>query len=180
MDEVRSQRTVGTKIVRVIEGDLTRQKVDAIVNAANSRLQHGGGVAGAIVRRGGAGIQKESDRIGFTAVGKAVMTSAGLLEARFVIHAVGPRWGGGGEDEKLASAVCSSLDLADARRLETLAMPAISSGIFGFPLERCARVITRALISWLAAHPESSLRQVDICLLGGPIVHHFVEALRES
>jgi len=180
MEMVRSQRTVAGKAVRVVEGDLTEQKVDAIVNAANTHLQHGGGVAGVIVRKGGSVIQEESDRIGFTPVGQASITSAGRLKARFVIHAVGPRWGEGEEDEKLASAVCSSLDLASEKGLQTVAFPAISAGIFGFPKERCAQVITRALVSWLKEHPDSSLQRVDICLLGGPLVKHFVEAFSEE
>ena len=113
--EIVAEASAGGARVRVIRGDLTEAPVDAIVNAANSHLQHGGGVAGAIVRKGGQVIQEESDRIGYVPVGKAALTSAGRLPARFVIHTVGPRWGEGDEEAKLASAVASALDLAEKR-----------------------------------------------------------------
>ncbi len=96
--EIVAEASAGGARVRVIRGDLTEAPVDAIVNAANSHLQHGGGVAGAIVRKGGQVIQEESDRIGFVPAGKAALTSAGRLPARFVIHTVGPRWGEGDEE----------------------------------------------------------------------------------
>jgi len=177
MEKVHAERKVGQKSLRVVEGDITEQAVDAIVNAANSHLQHGGGVAGAIVRRGGRVIQEESDRIGFTPVGRAAVTSAGRLKARYVIHAVGPRWGEGDEDRKLESAVRSSLELAEEKGVESLALPAISSGIFGFPRDRCARIITRTILGYLEAHPGGSLRRVDVCLRGGEIVRDFEAAL---
>src|SRR5512137_2976755 len=106
------EKTIGAATIRLVSGDLTERDVDAIVNAANSRLQHGGGVAGAIVRKGGQVIQEESDAIGFVPVGGAAMTTAGRLTARHVIHAVGPRMGEGDEDHKLRSAITSVLRLA--------------------------------------------------------------------
>src|SRR5512137_2149408 len=106
------EKTIGAATIRLVSGDLTERDVDAIVNAANSRLQHGGGVAGAIVRKGGWVIQQESDAIGFVPVGSAAMTSAGKLRARQVIHAVGPMMGEGDEDNKLKRAITSVLELA--------------------------------------------------------------------
>src|SRR3990172_3915451 len=130
-------RTTDGKYIRLVQGDITEQKTDAIVNAANSHLQHGGGVAGAIVKKGGQIIQKESDKIGYVPVGKSAITTAGKLPSKYVIHAVGPRWGEGDEDNKLKSAVISSFKLADEKKLKSISIPAISAGIFGFPKDRC-------------------------------------------
>src|SRR5689334_22930847 len=121
--------------LELIEGDITTLDVDAIVNAANEHLQLGGGVAGAIRQKGGPSIQEECNRIGGTPVGTAVMTGAGNLKARQVIHAVGPQMGEGDEDKKLASAVRAALALADRRGFKSIALPAISTGIFGFPID---------------------------------------------
>ncbi|MEM9555090.1 MAG: macro domain-containing protein [Acidobacteriota bacterium] len=115
--------------------------MDAIVNAANEELQLGSGVAGAIREKGGEAIQEECDRIGGTPVGTAVLTGGGDLKAPHVIHAVGPRMGEGDEDRKLQSAVRACLALADRHGLKSIAMPAISAGSFGFPLDRCARIL---------------------------------------
>src|SRR5689334_681962 len=98
MNRVLAEATIGHTIVRLVEGDITEERVDAIVNAANQHLQHGGGVAGAIVRKGGPSIQRESNAIGFTPTGSAAITGAGDLPCKFVIHAVGPVWGSGDED----------------------------------------------------------------------------------
>jgi O-acetyl-ADP-ribose deacetylase (regulator of RNase III) len=151
-------------ILRLVKGDITTEKVDAIVNAANSYLQHGGGVAAAIVHRGGPKIQIESNKIGFVPVGQAALTSAGKLAAKAVIHAVGPRWGEGDEDAKLASAVTSSLALADEHQFSNISFPAISSGIFGFPKDRCAKVILQAIDTYFREHPLSNIKEVRICL----------------
>jgi len=121
------------KILRLVKGDITERDVDVIVNAANSILNHGGGVAGAIVRKGGRLIQEESDKIGSVPVGSAVMTSAGKLRCKAIIHAVGPRMGEGEEDDKLKNAVRTSLLLASQNGFVSISMPAISSGTFGFP-----------------------------------------------
>lgn len=127
--------------IEIIEGDLTELDVDAIVNAANSALQHGGGVAGAISRKGGPSIQRESDEIGHVPVGSAAVTGAGSLSARWVIHAVGPRMGEGNEDEKLRSATRAALDRAEEIGAVSVAFPAISTGIFGYPIDRCASIM---------------------------------------
>lgn len=148
----------------LVQGDITAEAVDAIVNAANSHLQHGGGLAAQIVRVGGSAIQRESDGIAYVPVGHAAITGAGALPCRFVIHAVGPRWGEGDEDRKLGSALASSLALADEHGLRRIAVPAISSGIFGFPKDRCARVLLRSAVQYLADHPASALAQIRFCL----------------
>ena len=122
--------------------DITFARVDAIVNAANEGLQLGSGVAGAIRRRGGQTIQEECDRIGHCAVGSAVVTRGGNLPARWVIHAVGPVWHGGeeGEDVLLASAVLAALGRAEEVGANSVALPAISTGVYGFPVERAAKI----------------------------------------
>jgi O-acetyl-ADP-ribose deacetylase len=162
--QIISERSVDGKILRLVKGDITGRDVDAIVNAANSHLQHGGGVAGAIVRKGGRVIQEESDRIGFTPVGTAVITGAGKLPAKFVIHAVGPRMGEGDEDNKLKSAVASSLTIASQKKLGSISLPAISSGIFGFPKDRCARILVEESAAFLKNNMGTSLRVVEFCI----------------
>ena len=113
--EIIKEALINTTKVRIIRGDLTEASVDAIVNAANSHLRHGGGVAGAIVRKGGSIIQIESDRIGYVPVGECAVTTAGALSAKYVIHTVGPRWGEGDEETKLRSAVRNTLKTALGR-----------------------------------------------------------------
>jgi O-acetyl-ADP-ribose deacetylase (regulator of RNase III) len=166
--------------VRLVPGDLTAAEVDAVVNAANAGLQHGGGVAGAIARRGGPAIQEESDawvrRHGAIAPDRPAITSAGALPCRFVIHAVGPVWGEGDEDAKLAQAVDSALRLAASRNLTTLALPAISTGIFGFPKDRAADVILGALAEYFAGQIRSTLRRVDVTLFDAPTLEAFAQA----
>ncbi len=162
--KIVAQYSENGKTLRVVEGDITERDVDAIVNAANSRLQHGGGVAGAIVRKGGRVIQEESDKIGCVHVGRAAMTGAGRLPAKRVIHAVGPRMGEGGEDEKLESAVLTSLELASSNSLKSVSMPAISSGIFGFPKDRCAKILVRSSLRFIRENPRTSLETIEFCL----------------
>jgi O-acetyl-ADP-ribose deacetylase len=158
-------------VVRVIHGDLTEAPVDAIVNAANSHLQHGGGVAAAIVRKGGMVIQEESNRIGFVPVGGCAVTSAGKLPAHYVIHAVGPRWGEGAEEAKLRSAVKNTLKTAEEKRFSSIGLPAISAGIFGFPKELCARIIVEEILSFI--NEASPLREIDIYLIEPEIIEFF-------
>ena len=133
------------KVIKLVNGDITDRHVDAIVNAANSYLKHGGGVAAAIARKGGTIIQEESDKIiaktGIVSVGSAVSTTAGKLPCKAVIHTVGPRMGEGNEDYKLRKAVRSSLLLASKKGFRSISMPAISSGIFGFSKDRCAKIL---------------------------------------
>jgi len=155
---------IGGTTLRLVSEDLTERDVDAIVNAANSHLQHGGGVAGAIVRKGGRTIQEESDRIGFVPVGGAAMTSGGMLRARHVIHAVGPRMGEGDEDAKLRKAIISVLSLAVEKGLTSISVPAISAGIFGFPKDRCVKILVGETAAFLKKRPETSLHLVEFCI----------------
>jgi O-acetyl-ADP-ribose deacetylase (regulator of RNase III) len=153
MGEVLKEVSLGDRVVKVVKGDITEEDVDAIVNAANSFLKHGGGVAGAIVRKGGKVIQEESDRIveerGRIPVGKAVYTSGGKLKAKYVIHTVGPVWGEGKEEEKLRSAVRSALEVAENLGVSSVALPAISTGIFGYPKREGVKVIVDEVLKFL-------------------------------
>src|SRR4051812_35325279 len=133
------QLTVNGVSIELTEGDITNLDLDAIVNAANSGLILGSGVAGAIRSKGGPTIQRECDAIGHCDVGSAVITGAGNLPAKHVIHAVGPRMGEGSEREKLAGATRSSLELARENGLSSIALPAISTGVFGYPIADCAQ-----------------------------------------
>ncbi len=163
--------------IELLEGDITALALDAIVNAANSHLQHGGGVAGAISRKGGPAIQRESDRIGFVPVGGAAVTSAGSLPAKWVIHAVGPRMGEGDEDAKLRSATVSSLERAEELGARTIAFPAISTGIFGYPIDRCARIMVDAVTRF--APRARTLEKVTFCLFDATAMREFTAALDE-
>lgn len=157
------------RLIRIIEGDITAEAVDAIVNAANEMLAHGGGVAGAIARAGGDTVIDESGRWveqhGYVPTGKAAITRGGNLPARYVIHAVGPVWDGGtkGEEALLAGAIESALSLADEHHLSSIAIPAISTGIFGYPKPLAVPAILLAITRYLDEHPESSLADVRIC-----------------
>jgi len=162
--KIIAEHAVDSRALRLVKGDITERDVDAIVNAANSHLQHGGGVAGAIVKKGGLIIQEESDRIGFTPVGTAVITGAGKLPSKYVIHAVGPRMGEGDEDTKLKNAVLSSLLLASKKNLQSIALPAISSGIFGFPKDRCAQILVTVSADFLKNNLHTSLILVEFCV----------------
>jgi len=162
--KVVAEKTIEGKILRLIQGDITVRNVDAIVNAANSHLQHGGGVAGAIVKKGGQIIQEESNKIGYTPVGTAVITTAGKLPSKFVIHAVGPRMGEGDEDNKLKNAVLSSLKLASEKGLKSISLPAISSGIFGFPKDRCAEILIKEALNHISGNQKSSLQLIEFCV----------------
>ncbi|HXX80693.1 MAG TPA: macro domain-containing protein [Thermodesulfovibrionales bacterium] len=171
--KVISEKKVNTKILRLVQGDITERDVDALVNAANSYLQHGGGVAGAIVRKGGVIIQKESDRIGFVPVGNAAITGAGKLAARYVIHAVGPRMGEGDEDNKLKSAVLSSLVLTSGKGMKSISMPAISSGIFGFPKNRCAEILVTTALRYINENPGTHIELIEFCVYDDLTTEYF-------
>ena len=162
----RTMTTPEGLTIEVCRGDLTAEQTDAIVNAANGHLSHGGGVAAAIVRRGGHRIQAESDawieEFGTLATGEAALTSGGSLPAKAVIHAVGPIWHGGHQSEPqlLRSAVLNALAMAHEHGFESIALPAISSGIFGFPKDRCAEILLGAAVEWSEQQRDSSLRTI--------------------
>jgi len=155
---------IGNGILELLEGDITEMATDAIVNAANAQLQLGGGVAGAIRRKGGPAIQAECNRIGGTFVGGAVVTTGGNLTAKHVIHAVGPRMGEGDEDDKLRNATVNSLRVADENGLKSVAFPAISTGIFGFPIQRCAEIMLKTAADYLDG--QTGLERIVFCLYG--------------
>ena len=163
--------------VTLIRGDLTLQKVDAIVNAANSRLRHGGGVAAMILRKGGQVINEEShawlQEYGELTHEKPAYTSGGNLDCRYIIHAVGPIWGRGDEEDKLAAAIAGSLQLADELSLTSIAFSAISTGIFGFPKKRAARVFYQSFLSYFAPHPESKLTDIRMVVYDDPTSEAF-------
>ncbi|MFX0009999.1 MAG: macro domain-containing protein [Candidatus Hermodarchaeota archaeon] len=144
------------------QGDITELNTDVIVNAANAQLILGGGVAGAIRNKGGPKIQEECNKIGGTFVGGAVITTGGNLKAKYVIHAVGPRMGQGNEDEKLKNATLNSLKLMDKHKLKTIAFPAISTGIFGFPIDRCAKIMISVSKEYLKG--DTQIEQIIFCL----------------
>ena len=171
--EILREIKIDNKILKVIKGDLTEENVDAIVNAANSHLQHGGGVAGAIVRKGGRIIQEESNKIGHVPVGKAAITTGGKLKAKYVIHTVGPVWGEGDEEKKLESAVRSALEVAAEHNLKSVSLPAISSGIFGFPKEKAVPIIFNTTVDFLKK--ETSVIEVHFCNIDGLTSSLFAE-----
>ena len=167
----------GTQL-KLVEGDITELEIDALVNAANENLKLGTGVAGAILRKGGQSVQDECNRIGHTPVGTAVMTGAGKLKAKQVIHAVGPRMGEGDEDRKLASAVRSALALADRNGLRSIAIPAISTGNFGFPMDRAARIMLTEIHRYLQG--GTKLEKVVVCLRGDEAFDSFRREMRRG
>ena len=169
---------IGDSAIELVQGDLTELAVDAIVNAANEHLILGAGVAGAIRTKGGPSIQQECDAIGGTTVGQAVITGAGTLKARHVIHAVGPRMGEGNEDEKLRQATWNSLLRATEKNLESIAFPAVSTGIFGFPKERCAAIMIATARQFLEQE-QTSVTRIIFCLWSAEDLRIFAETLSQ-
>jgi len=167
---------IGEKILELIDGDITEMETDAIVNAANAQLVMGGGVAGAIRKKGGSDIQQECNKIGGTYVGGAVITTGGRLKAKHVIHAAGPRMGEGNEDEKLKNATRNSLKVAAENGLRSISFPAVSAGIFGFPIDRCADIMLGTTIEYLKG--SSGLERVVFCLYGKLAYNVFENALK--
>ena len=165
------------KIIRLVKGDITSRDVDAVVNASNSNLKHGGGVAASIVKKGGQIIQEESDKIGFVPVGSAAITTSGKLPCKAVIHAVGPRMCEGDEDVKLRSAIRASLLLASERKFRDIAIPAVSSGIFGFPKDKCATILLNESLNFLLYSTDdkrgSTLEIVEFCIIDGDTLKEF-------
>jgi len=171
----------GGQVLEIAQGDLTTEAVDVIVNAANEHLAHGGGIAAIIVRRGGEVIQRESDdwvrRHGPITHARPAYTTAGRMPARYVIHAVGPVWGSGDEDAKLADAITGSLELAAELGLRTIAFPAISTGIFGFPKERAAPVMLAAVRAYFDRQQPTTLETVRFTLYDSGSLDVFLRVL---
>jgi O-acetyl-ADP-ribose deacetylase (regulator of RNase III) len=173
------QVKIGQSVLELVEGDITQQDTEALVNAANEQLRVGGGVDGAINRAGGPKIQEEARKIGGCPTGQAVITTGGNLKARYVIHTVGPiyRDGQSGEPELLASAYRESLKIASARGIKSLAFPSLSTGVYGYPVADAARVALGTVKDYLAQHPEIEL--VRFVLFGKPTFEAFAAALQE-
>ena len=170
---------VGQSSLELVEGDITQQGTDAIVNAANTALRPGGGVDGAIHRAGGPAIEAEARQLGGCPTGEARITKGGKLAARFVIHTVGPVYKDGlhREPELLASCYRESLKLAAAKGLKTVAFPSISTGVYGYPLEDAAKVALTTIKDYLAQHPEIEL--VRLVLFGRPTYETYARVLQE-
>jgi O-acetyl-ADP-ribose deacetylase (regulator of RNase III) len=176
--------TINQAKLRIIQGDITKQNTDAIVNAANSSLMGGGGVDGAIHRAGGSAILEECKQIvarqGRLPTGKAVMTTGGNLKARHVIHTVGPIWYGGnkGEPELLASAYQESLKLAMGNQLSSISFPSISTGAYGYPVAKASRLAIGAVIASLR-QSVTSVREVVFVLFDSQTFRAYSSALKE-
>ena len=167
---------INKSVIELIQGDITELETDAIVNAANGQLVLGGGVAGAIRKKGGPAIQQECNKKAPISVGQAVITTGGDLKAKYVIHAVGPRMGEGNEDEKLRNATLNSLKVADENNLDSIAFCAISTGIFGYPIERCAKIMLETTMDYLKE--ETMLKRVVFCLYDSRSYDIFEEELK--
>ena len=170
---------IGTSQLELVEGDITRQDTEAIVNAANTSLLGGGGVDGAIHRAGGPQILEECRKIGGCPTGQAVITTGGNLKARYVIHTVGPVYQGGtrGEAALLKSAYLESLKLASARGLKSLAFPAISTGVYAYPVNEAARIALKTAMDYLKEH--SDIERVRFVLFGQAMFDIFAAELKK-
>lgn len=170
---------VGNSVMELVEGDITQQDTEAIVNAANTSLLGGGGVDGAIHRAGGPKILEECRQLGGCPTGEARLTTGGNLQARYVIHTVGPVYRDGmhREPELLASCYRESLKLATAKGLKSVAFPSISTGAYGYPLADAARVALKTVKTYLAEHPE--IERVRFVLFGKAAYAAYEAALKE-
>ena len=175
--------TINQAELVIIQGDITRQATDAIVNAANSGLMGGGGVDGAIHNAGGPAILEECRQIvaahGRLPTGQAVITTAGNMPSKHVIHTVGPVWhgGGSGEADLLASAYRNSLQLAAAEKLVSVSFPSISTGVYGYPVDRAARVALKEVVAFLGN--KTSVREVVFVLFDGRTYEAYAAAAKE-
>ncbi len=169
--------TINNRKLKLVEGNIVLLDVEAVVNAANSSLILGGGVAGAIRNMGGPSIQEECNRIGPIKVGEAVATNAGNLKAKYVIHAAGPVSGEGEEDEKLRNATINCLNIAEEKKIKDIAFPAISTGIFGFPLQRCSEIMLEVAKDFLEKHGYP--QEIIFCLYGEEAYSVFEKTLAE-
>lgn len=166
--------------VEIVSGDITRQKVDAIVNAANSSLLGGGGVDGAIHRVAGPELQAACRKIGGCPPGEARITPGFRLPARYVIHTVGPIWRGGdhGEDLTLANCYRACLRIAEARHVKSIAFPSISTGAYGFPVDRAARIAVHELREGVLRHPTIEL--IRIVCFGAATLDAYEDAVNDQ
>lgn len=172
------------RTVRALRGDLTTLQVDAVVNAANEQLRHGGGVAAALARAGGPAVQAESDdwvaEHGPVGPGQAAVTTAGDLPARCIVHVVGPRYREGQDNEgRLRQAVRAALDAARAAEATSVALPAISAGVFGYPPEEASRIIAEECVRWLG-EGAGELREILLVGVDDDAALRFATGLDES
>ena len=165
--------------LEIVQGDITLEQVDAIVNAANEQLAHGAGVAGIIARKGGPLVDAESRtwvrKYGPVSHAEPAFTTGGELPCKFIIHAVGPIWGSGEEDEKLASAILGALCRAEELELASIAIPAISTGFFGFPIDRAAHIFFSAIQTYFERMPDTPVELVRLVLYDPAVVKIFLE-----
>jgi O-acetyl-ADP-ribose deacetylase len=167
---------VGSSAIRIIKGDITQQTTDAVVNAANTRLAPGGGVAGAIHRAAGPKLWDECKSLHGCKTGEAKITKGYDLKAKYVIHTVGPVYSGSKKDEtQLASCYQNSLDLAYNYNLKSISFPAISAGIFGYPLKKAASIALRTALSWSQEHDPGLL--IQLVLYDDTALNVFEQAL---
>ena len=173
----------GTKL-EICRGDITLEQTDAIVNAANKQLMHGGGVAAAIARRGGEAIEQESREWvrhhGPVSHSEPAYTSGGSLQCKYVIHAVGPMWGEGQEDVKLTQAIRGCLRLAETLNVRSIAFPAISTGIYGFPVNKAAGIFHDTFRVHFDARQTSLLQLVRLVLFDQPTLDVFLQAFQPA
>lgn len=173
------EKELGYSIIKLIQGDITDLEVDCVVNPANSSLVLGSGVAGSIREKGGSEIQKECNEIGGCPLGEAVITGGGKLKAKYVIHAVGPRYNIDPEPAKyLYAAVSNSLKLADNKQLKSIALPAISTGTFGYPVKSAAEIILKAIVDF-ANSGGSCLKKITVCLFSKNDLSIFEEVFQK-
>ena len=165
---------IGPTRLDIIVADITTLDVDAIVNAANRKLLGGGGVDGAIHRAAGPGLRAECAKLGGCDTGSAKITGGHQLKARHIVHAVGPVWNGGGQNEDTLLAGCyrTALDLAAAARLSSIAFPAISTGVYGFPADRAARIAVGTVSSEVSAAPRGLTQVIFCCFSDASAAHH--------
>lgn len=182
-EDVQAEAEIGEATLRVVRADITALAVDAVVNAANEQLAHGGGVAAALARAGGAEVQRESDAWvaahGPVRAGGAAVTTAGRMPARMVVHVVGPRYRDGQDNEALLrQAVTAALDAAAGQGATSVALPAISAGIFGYPPPDATRAIADACAQWLAATP-GTVRDVALVGFDAATAELFADGVRQ-
>jgi len=172
---------VGNCVIQVVQGDITRETTDAIVNAANKTLLGGGGVDGAIHRAGGPAILEECKKLGGCETGDAKITTGGRLPAKYVIHTVGPiyRDGKHGEPELLKSCYIRSLEVAVQHGIKTIAFPAVSCGVYGYPIEEASKIALNAVKEFLETHPDCGITLVRFVMFGNDTYIPFSATLRE-
>jgi putative ATPase len=171
------------QVLEIIQGDITKEETDAIVNAANGHLKHGGGVAGAIVRAGGESIQKQSDEYisenGPLNVSDVAVTGAGKMKVRYVIHVHGPKKSNENYKELLYKSFYNILSKGDELELSSISIPAVSSGIFGVPKKECARTFFKALLDYFEDNPASSMKVIRACNIDSETTRIFEEISKE-